>query len=112
MPKSSGVMCTVNNEDSNKHEDTMARRPHAEPLSVAAPVRETDLTASKFSPQNQPTPSCSSTNTLNGDQVFMAESTTRKVAMRQSYSLLTHSLTHSLTHGESVKICMATFAIE
>ena len=85
MPKSAGVMCTVKNEDSIKREDTMARHPNYESLSVAAPAvaaRKTDLTASRFSPQNQPTPSYSSTNTLKGDQVFMAESTARKVVMQ------------------------------
>ena len=85
MPKSAGVMCTVKNEDSIKREDTMARHPNYESLTVAAPAvaaRKMDLTASMFSSKNQPTPSCSSTNTLNGDQVFMADSTARKVAMQ------------------------------
>ena len=85
MPKSAGVMCTVKNEDSIKREGTMARHPNYESLSVAAPAmaaRKMDLTASKFSPQNQPTSSCLSANTLKGDQVFFGESTNRKVAMQ------------------------------
>ena len=85
MPKIKSVICAVDNEENTKREHIMARHPNYESLSVAAPAvaaRKMDLTTSRFSPQNQPTPSCSSTNTLNGDQVLMADSTARKVAMQ------------------------------
>ena len=90
FPKSADAMCTVKNEGSIKREDTMARHPNYESLTIAAPAvaaRKMDLNASMFSSKNEPTPSYSSTNTSNGDQVLMADSTARKVAMQSSYSL-------------------------
>ena len=92
MPKSASAICTVNNEDSIKREDTMARHPNYESrhqnyesLAVATPVvaaRKSDLTASNLSPQNQHTPIYSSANTLKGDQVLIGENTNRKVVMQ------------------------------
>ena len=85
MPKSTSVICAVDNEENTKREHIVARHPNYESLSVTAPAvaaHKTDLTASKFSPQNQPTSSCLSANTLKGDQVFFGESTNRKVAMQ------------------------------
>ena len=81
MPGPTEPFEAMQNERSIKREDTMARRPHYQSLAVTAPVRETDLTASKLSRHNQPTSSYSSANSLNGDQVLIGEVTNRKVAI-------------------------------
>ena len=85
ISKKASVICAVDHEDSIKREDTMTCHQYYDSLAVAGPVvaaRKADLTAPTLSPQTQPTPNCSSANTLKGDGVLVGDSTDRKVAMQ------------------------------